>query len=243
MFFRRVFSRKSSSSVDSDHRTTNHNVNAPAATSNLTVPISPHRLQRKQIKLNEGFSVLQLTPLWEHIIRTKSLPSNIKESEMFLEFMERLYDPEYQVRLHALKVLVDVLIVMSQRADQYFSPLIKPLVENLGHAVPAVQKGALDCLKVYMSETAMPETVLLEIIGVGMEQKSMSSPLHDRQCTAVMLSLPSLIQTQLFNKSKRSFIIKAAIDALTGKMVQQDNASQETALKVLLRYKIVFDST
>lgn len=234
MFFRRVFSRKSSSSVDSDHRipNANHNNNTNDA-SNITVPISPHRLQRKQIKLNEGFSVLQLTPLWEHIIRTKSLPSNINESEMFLEFMERLYDPEWQVRQHSLKVLVDVLIVMSQRADQYFSPLIKPLVENLGHAAPAVQKGALDCLKVYMSETAMPETVLLEIIGVGMEQKLMNSVVIGRQCTAVMLSLPSLVQTQLFNKAKRSFIIKAAIDALTVKMAQV--TYQETALKVLLR--------
>lgn len=230
MFFRRVFSRKSSSSVDSDHRIANHN-NADAST--ITVPISPHRLQRKQIKLNEGFSVLQLTPLWEHIIRTKSLPSNINEKEMFSEFVERLYDPEWQVRQHALKVLVDVLIVMSQRADQYFSPLIKPLVENLGHAAPAVQKGALDCLKVYMSETGMPETVLLEVIGVGMEQKMINSAVFGRQCIAVMLSLPSLIQTQLLNKVKRSFIIKAAVDALTLKMSQV--TYQETALKVLLR--------
>lgn len=230
MFFRRVFSRKSSSSVDSDHRIRNHN---NADTSTITVPISPHRSQRKQIKLNEGFSVLQLTPLWEHIIRTKSLPSNVNETEMFAEFLERLYDPEWQVRQHALKVLVDVLIVMGQRADQYFSPLIKPLVENLGHAAPAVQKGALDCLKVYMSETAMPETVLLEIIGVGMEQKLMNSVVFGRQCIAVMLSLPSLIQTQLLNKGKRSFVIKAAIDALTIKMTQV--TYQETALKVLLR--------
>lgn len=231
MFFRRVFSRKSSSSVDSDHRIRNHN-NADAST--ITVPISPHRLQRKQIKLNEGFSVLQLTPLWEHIIRNKSLPSNVNESALFLEFLERLYDPEWQVRQHALKVLVDVLIVMSQRADQYFSPLIKPLVENLGHAAPAVQKGALDCLKVYMSETAMPETVLLEIVGVGMEQKlKLSSAVFGRQCTAVMLSLPSLVQTQFLNKSKRTFVIKVAIDALILKMTQV--TYQETALKVLLR--------
>lgn len=230
MFFRRVFSRKSSSSVDSDHRIRNHN-NADAST--ITVPISPHRLQRKQIKLNEGFSVFKLTPLWEHIIRTKSLPSDINETEMFSEFLERLYDPEWQVRQHALKVLVDVLIVMSQRADQYFSPLIKPLVENLGHAAPAVQKGALDCLKVYMSETAMPETVLLEIVGVGMEQKLMNSAMFGRQCVAVMLSLPSLIQTQLLNKVKRSFVVKAAVDALILKMAQV--TYQETALKVLLR--------
>ncbi|KAJ6633530.1 hypothetical protein Bhyg_15976, partial [Pseudolycoriella hygida] len=222
--------------VDSDHRIPNHN----ADTSTIAVPISPHRLQRNQVKLNEGFSVLQLTPLWEHIIRTKSLPSNINEKEMFSEFLERLYDPEWQVRQHALKVLVDVLIIMSQRADPYFSPLIKPLVENLGHAAPAVQKGALDCLKVYMSETGMPETVLLEIIGVGMEQKLMNSALFGRQCIAVMLSLPSLIQTQLLNKVKRNFIIKAAIDALTVKMAQV--TYQETALKVLLRIRQMIGS-
>lgn len=225
MFFRRVFSRK--------EPTTNGRF---PQEENIVVPPSPHRnrlLRSTSSEEKRGLSVLQLTPLWEHIIRTKSLPSNVNEIEMFGEFIERLRDPEWQVRQHALRVLVDVLIVMKQSSDQYFAPLIRQLVENLGHAAPAIRKGALDVLKVYMSETAMAETVLLEIIDIGMEQKK-NDPLFGRLCVGVMLSLPSLVQTCI-HTSKRDYILKAAIEALTNKMVQV--TYQEVALKVLLRIR------
>lgn len=225
MFFRRVFSRK--------EPTTNGRF---PQEENLVIPPSPHRnrlLRSASSEEKRGLSVLQLTPLWEHIIRTKSLPSNVNEIEMFEEFLERLRDPEWQVRQHALRVLVDVLIVMKDSADQYFAPLIRQLVENLGHAAPAIRKGALDVLKVYLSETAMAETVLLEIIDIGMEQKK-NDPVFGRLCVGVMLSLPSLVQTSL-HTSKRNYILKAAIEALTRKMVQV--TYQEVALKVLLRIR------
>lgn len=230
MFFRRVFSRKESSSISANGgRIANDN--------NDLVQKSPiHRIQRKtSFDEKRGLSVLQLTPLWEHIIRTKALPLNINEVDMFCEFLERLYDPEWQVRQHALRVLVDVLIVMGPRADQHFAPLVKPLVENLGHAAPAIRKGALDALKVYMSETAMPETILLEIIDVGLEQRGgIDESLFGRLCVGVMLSLPSLIQTTV-HTPKRSFILKTTIIALTTKMIQV--TYQEVALKVLLKIR------
>lgn len=226
MFFRRVFSRKESSL----------SANGGNVNDDEIVPVSPsHRLKRKtSFDEKRGLSVLQLTPLWEHIIRTKALPLNINESDMFGEFQERLYDPEWQVRQHALRVLVDVLIVMGPRADQHFAPLVKPLVENLGHAAPAIRKGSLDALKVYMSETAMPETVLLEVIDVGLEQRGTDASVFGRLCVGVMLSLPSLVQTTM-HTGKRSFVLKAAINAVTAKMVQV--TYQEVALKVLLRIR------
>lgn len=227
MFFRRVFSRK--------EPTTNGRY-PQEEIGTLTIPPSPHRnrlVRRTSSEEKRGLAVLQLTPLWEHIIRTKSLPTNVNETEMFEEFLERLRDPEWQVRQHALRVLVDVLIVMKQSADQFFAPLVRQLVENLGHAAPAIRKGALDVLKVYMSETAMPEKVLLEIIDLGLEQK-LNNAIFGRLCVGVMLSLPSLIQPTL-GTSKRDYILKSTIDALTRKMVQV--TYQEVALKVLLRIR------
>lgn len=231
MFFRRVFSRKEPTANGSyaPH---------PPNPAPLIMPASPHRNRVRrpsaEEKRSNGLSVvLQLTPLWEHIIRTKSLPANINEAEMFDEFLERLRDPEWQVRQHALRVLVDVLIVMKQRSDQHFPPLIRPLVDNLGHAAPAIRKGALDVLKVYMTETAHAETVLLDIIDIGMEQK-LNEAIFGRLCVGVMLSLPSLVQPTL-STSKRHHLLKAAIAALCRKMVQV--TYQEVALKVLIRIR------
>lgn len=238
MFFRRVFSRK-----EHDNEVQQANIDGHL---NFTTPVksnpnssSPyHSMRRHSIpndeKQQRNSAMVQLTPLWETIIRTKRLPDNLSVNEIFDEFADRLRDPEWQVRQHALKVLVDVLIVMADRSDQYFQPLICPLVENLGHSAPAVRKGALDALKVYMTETAMPETIILEIISVGMEQKSFSEQYDGRVCVGVMLSMPSLVYTSL-GTPKQNHIVRAAVQALSVKMLQVQY--QEVALKVLLRIR------
>lgn len=241
MFFRRVFSRDSRKEHSDPQQTLiDGRINLTSANrAPLNNSTSPFRSMRRPSnasddKQQRSLTVIQLTPLWEHIIRNKCLPENINEAEMFGEFVERLRDPEWQVRQHALKVLIDVLIVMRQRSDQYFQPLIQPLVENLGHSAPAIRKGALDVLKVYMTETLMPETVMLEIISCGMDQKKYFESFSGRICVGVMLSLPSLVYTSL-GTAKQSYIVRAAINALTDKMIQV--TYQEIALKVLLRIR------
>lgn len=236
MFLRRVFSRKDQNDVQ--QLATDLQLSNPIRTSNPN-HTSPYRSVRRTSipndeKQQRSLTMVQLTPLWETIIRTKRLPDNVNIGKIFDEFVERLRDPEWQVRQHALRVLIDVLIVMSDRSDQYFQPLIRPLVENLGHSAPAIRKGALDALKVYMTETAMPETIMLEIIGLGMEQKTFSEQFDSRICVGVMLSMPSLVYTSL-GTPKQSFIVRAAIQALANKMVQV--TYQEVALKVLLRIR------
>lgn len=228
MFFRRVFSRKEPSSPNKHYE---KSVQTPNSDSHR----SPYRSSRRSSmdEKQRNVSVIQLTPLWEHIIRTKCLPDNINEKDVFEEFSERLRDPEWQVRQHALRVLVDVLIVMGQRSDQFFAPLILPLIENLAHGTTAVRKGALDALKVYMTETAMPETILLEIISLALEQKH-NSENGSRICIGVMLSLPSLVHTAI-GTPKQNYLLRAVIDALTTKMVQI--TYQEIALKALLRIR------
>lgn len=147
MFFRRVFSRKDHGDDDDDDDMQQTNVDTQSLHLSNPAHSSPYRSQRrssipydeKQQRSSSLSSAIQLTPLWETIIRTKRLPDKMNVSLMFDEFAERLRDPEWQVRQHALKVLIDVLIVMSDRSDQYFQPLICPLVENLGHSAPAIR--------------------------------------------------------------------------------------------------------
>lgn len=238
MFLRRVFSRKDQNEVQQPTidgythlsntiRTPNHNNHSPYRSARRNSISNDEKQQR-------SLTMVQLTPLWETIIRTKRLPDNLNVSQIFDEFAERLRDPEWQVRQHALRVLIDVLIVMSDRSDQYFQPLICPLVENLGHSAPAIRKGALDALKVYMTETGMPETIMLEIISLGMEQKTYFQQFDGRVCVGVMLSMPSLVYTSL-GTPKQNHIVRTAINALTNKMVQV--TYQEVALKVLLRIR------
>lgn len=238
MFLRRVFSRKEQNDVQTPAIDGySHLSNANRTPTHNTSPYRSFRrnsISNGDEKQQRSLTMVQLTPLWETIIRTKRLPDNLNVSEIFDEFAERLRDPEWQVRQHALRVLIDVLILMSDRADQYFQPLICPLVENLGHSAPAIRKGALDSLKVYMTETSMPETIMLEIISLGMEQTTYFQQFDGRICVGVMLSLPSLVYTAL-GTPKQNHIVRTVIHALTNKMVQV--TYQEVALKVLLRIR------
>ncbi|XP_050318364.1 uncharacterized protein LOC126751940 [Bactrocera neohumeralis] len=179
-------------------------------------------------------ATVQLTPLWEHILRTRTLPDNVYPIQIFGEFLERLRDPEWQVRQHALRVFVDVLVVMRADADTYMDPLIPRLVENLGHQAPTVRKGALDCLRVYLAETAMPETILLQILDIGLNQKITNEPFGGRLTCGVMLSLPALVQSTL-HTGKRHYILRTAVEMLVQKMGQVTH--QEITLKVLSKLR------
>lgn len=228
--YKKMFEEPSCDSYDSPIQ---QQCNAPPQVMHMMPP--PRRtasIEEKQSQAR-GLSVLQLTPLWEHIIRTNSLPRSINIDEVFDEFFERLHDPEWQVRQHALRVLVDVLIVMGQAADFHVTNLLHPLVDNLGHIAPAVRKGALDCLRVYVAQTAMPETVMLDIMNYGMGRPS-KDPFNGRMSVAVILALPALILPILITP-KRQYVVKAVIDALTDKMVKI--TYQEIALKILLKIK------
>lgn len=185
--------------------------------------------------------VIQLTPLWEHIIRTNTMPRSIVLSDIFMEFYERLHDAEWQVRQHALRVLVDVLIVMGQPADYHIENLVHPLIDNLGHVAPAVRKGALDALRVYVAQTAMPETVMSDIISYGMERPGMENdPFGSRMMVAVMSALPALILPILITP-KRGYVVTAVINALANKMVKI--TYQEMTLKLILKIKDMVGQT
>lgn len=165
MFFRRVFSNSNSNSLRDDtssivdvfddgqsmgqsssyYSSNPFSIQSSTQSSGFSDTSSVKRLQRQlsvedNRPFQKGLFVLQLTPLWEHIIRTNSLPPHLNVSDMFNEFQERLQENEWQVRQHALRVLVDVLIVMGQQADYHVGNIIHSLVDNLGHIAPAVRK-------------------------------------------------------------------------------------------------------
>ncbi|XP_076179428.1 uncharacterized protein LOC143152802 isoform X2 [Ptiloglossa arizonensis] len=122
-----------------------------------TTPLSPSRRghrqrhSRKMTLTSPNGQPVQLTPLWEHVVRTRKFPSEVDTRLTFLEISERLRDPEWEVRQHALRVLIDVLPTLNADiVDKVMQPVVPELVNNLGHPAPAVRKGALDALRVFL---------------------------------------------------------------------------------------------
>lgn len=84
-------------------------------------------------------------------MRTRRFPSEVDAQATFVEISERLRDPEWEVRQHALRVLMDVLPTLNADVvDKVMQPVVPELINNLGHPAPAVRKGALDTLRVYL---------------------------------------------------------------------------------------------
>ncbi|XP_037712190.1 uncharacterized protein LOC119548746 isoform X1 [Drosophila subpulchrella] len=260
MFFRRVLERKDSASnaplpmtttdspqlhynsedsesvtyvngaVDSEVKDSNNNQSVVGVGG---APPAAMKILRREAPIG----AVQLTPLWEHILRTRRLPESIFPSAMFAEFHERLQDPEWQVRQHALRVLVDVLVVMQDEADGHMEreQLIGLLVENLGHQAPTVRKGALDCLRVYLAETAIPETVMLGILDAGLTKQAPAEVEHmGRLSCGVLLSLPALLQSTM-HTPQRHRIALSTLERVAQHMDQLPQ--QEITLKVLTKIR------
>lgn len=185
---------------------------------------------KMQRRYEQTVTAVQLTSLWEHVLRTRRLPETICPAAMFTEFHERLQDPEWQVRQHALRVLVDVLMVMRSKADKHNMHFLIDLIKNLGHQAPTVRKGALDCLRVYLSETGVPEMVMLQILDTGLSQHSIYD---ERLGCGVLLSLPPLLQSILLTP-QRHFIVKHVVERLVERL-QRQQTQQEIILKVLAK--------
>ncbi|EDW04286.1 GH11712 [Drosophila grimshawi] len=232
MFLKRILDRKDTlvntnascedaqKNVSVEHKDNNNNNNNPSS-------VCLNKMQRRN---GETSSAVQLTPLWEHILRTRRLPETICPATMFDEFHERLQDPEWQVRQHALRVLVDVLVVMRSKADKHSMHFLNDLIKNLGHQAPTVRKGALDCLRVYLTETAMPEMVMLQILDTGLSQPSIVG-YDERLSCGVLLSLPPLLQS-ILHTPQRHFITKHTLERLVQRL-QHHESQQEITLKVL----------
>lgn len=99
-------------------------------------------------------------------MRTRKFPSEVDAQATFVEISERLRDPEWEVRQHALRVLVDVLPTLNADVDKVMQPVVPELINNLGHPAPAVRKGALDTLRVYLIHSPNRDSMVKSVSNV-----------------------------------------------------------------------------
>lgn len=188
-----------------------------------------------------GSSHRQLTPIWEYVVRTQTLPQDIDILSTFREISERLRDPEWEVRQHALRVLIDMIPVMNLNdLDASMVIILCDLVHNLGHSAPAVRKGALESLRVYLSHSENSEQVLKEIIYQCLENKN---DVGSNLSIGLILSIPSLVFP--YKTSENSFkypSVDYIVRFLAGQLVQI--TSQEVIMQTLLKLReMVGDET
>jgi hypothetical protein len=86
-----------------------------------------------------------LAPLWDRVLRARALPPDLDVQLLYVAIRDRLVHPEWEVRLHALRVLADLLPLSGNALSFPFDQV----VDNLGHSSPNVRKAALDALKVF----------------------------------------------------------------------------------------------
>lgn len=166
---------------------------ADSAKGERRTPSTPLRQRPSTGKL------LELTPLWESIIKYNRFPQNVDKINVFTELAVRLNEPEWEVRQHALRVLTDLIPVISKSfSPEDLDALMVPAVlsdvtHNLGHPAPAVRNSALDVLIAYLKYTSDPEFVLRSIVSNGLESPAVSGSL----AATVVQVLPRLIDQTL----------------------------------------------
>lgn len=206
-----------------------------------SAPAFEIQASQKNRRPSSSGKLLQLTPLWEHIVKNQRIPPEIDKDVLFAELAARLCDLEWEVRGHALRVLVDLIPVMElSELDRYMMPvLLKELTCNLGHPALSVRKGALDTLGVYLNHSADPETVLRNIVVEGLEKQTSSSAVKGNVAMGVILSIPSLVSPLLTPKNGIVLISQTGlihlVSALSKKLVQ--DTYQEQSLKTLVRIR------
>ncbi|XP_029678629.1 uncharacterized protein LOC115244815 isoform X3 [Formica exsecta] len=195
-----------------------------------------HQLRRRMTSAPSSGQTIQLTPLWEHVVRTRRFPSEVDTQATFVEISERLRDPEWEVRQHALRVLMDVLPTLNADAvDKVMQPVVPELINNLGHPAPAVRKGALDALRVYLVHTPNRDSVVKNILHDGLNRPDAHNPFQTNVTTGVILSAPLLLFPSSDSPPPTMQILKDATIAFAARLVQVPH--QEAALKSLMKIR------
>ncbi|XP_076664822.1 uncharacterized protein LOC143367135 isoform X3 [Andrena cerasifolii] len=192
------------------------------------------RPPRKMTLTSANGQPIQLTPLWEHVVRTRKFPIEVDTRLTFLEIAERLRDPEWEVRQHALRVLIDVLPTLSADVvDKVMQPVVPELVNNLGHPAPAVRKGALDALRVFLIHSRDRENTIRKILQDGLNRSEIHDSFQTNVTTGVILSVPSLLFPSSSSPSPDVRLVKDATVALASRLAQVPH--QEAVLKSLTK--------
>ncbi|XP_063982770.1 uncharacterized protein LOC135165425 isoform X2 [Diachasmimorpha longicaudata] len=179
---------------------------------------------------------IQLTPVWEHVVRTQQFPPDIDKRSTFTEISERLRDPEWEVRQHALRVLIDVLPTLpKEQLDNILSPVVPELTNNLGHLAPAVRKGAIDALRVYLVCSEQREITVSNLLQSGLSRQDPLDPLQISIAQGLILSAPALLYPSPTTPPPSHSLLSATITALAHHLIQIHH--QEAALTSLLKIR------
>ncbi|XP_043522349.1 uncharacterized protein LOC122535154 isoform X2 [Frieseomelitta varia] len=194
------------------------------------------RLSRKMTLTSPNGQPIQLTPLWEHVVRTRKFPSEVDTHSTFLEISERLRDPEWEVRQHALRVLIDVLPTLNADiVDKVMQPVVPELVNNLGHPAPAVRKGALDAFRVFLIHSHDRDNTIKNILQDGLNRSEVRDSFQTNVTTGVILSVPSLLFPSFNSPLPDPQLIKDTTIALASRLAQVPH--QEAVLKSLMKIR------
>ncbi|XP_071558648.1 uncharacterized protein [Temnothorax nylanderi] len=196
-----------------------------------------HRQPRRRMtSAPPSGQTIQLTPLWEHVVRTRRFPSEVDTQATFVEISERLRDPEWEVRQHALRVLMDVLPTLNADVvDKVMQPVVPELINNLGHPAPAVRKGALDTLRVYLVHSPNRENMVKNILYDGLNRPDAHNPFQTNVTTGVILSAPLLLFPSSNSPPPTTQVLKDATVAFAARLVQVPH--QEAVLKSLMKIR------
>lgn len=118
---------------------------------------------------------LQLTPIWEAVVKSHRIPSDVNENSVFQEISSRLGDLEWPVRQHAFRVLYDLIpIVSKDRLDERIiqNDILNKLTVNLGHPAPGVRKVAMETIRQYLKQTLYSEKMLECFVLHGVKEDS-----------------------------------------------------------------------
>lgn len=119
---------------------------------------------------------LQLTPIWEEVIKNNRLPPEVNQDLIFKEIAVRLEDLEWPVRQHAFRVLYDIIPVLSkdlldERVHQ--NNILSKLVINLGHPAPGIRKVASETIQKYLKQTGQSEKMLENLLRYGIKEDNL----------------------------------------------------------------------
>ncbi|XP_058799281.1 uncharacterized protein LOC131668840 isoform X2 [Phymastichus coffea] len=200
----------------------------------------PRRKMNSLTSTGQG-QPIQLTPLWEYVVRTKKFPKDADVTTIFAEIGERLHDPEWEVRQHALRVLVDVLPTLDHEiVDEIVEPLLPDLVDNLGNPALAVRKGSLDALRIYLLHSSRRDDITKKILHDGLNRTDVLDEHETNVAQGVILSTPLLLFPSRSSNRPTTDVVREACRALAMRLVQV--SQQESALRSLAKIREVIGS-
>lgn len=134
-----------------------------------------------------------LAPLWDRVLRARALPPDLDVELLYVAIRDRLTHPEWEVRLHALRVLADLLPLSGNALAFPFDQV----VDNLGHGSPNVRKAALDALKVFCTHCEDAECAARAILDKcyyhNIRPHSAGIDVKMNVITGLILSIPSVM--------------------------------------------------